>query len=191
MVEKPKFHHDPALKAGDIVFTAGNSILSRLIRWASRGWGESKTKVNHIGVITTPGSLLTADITEALWKVRTHNLYRRYSGGRNKVCIVRAVGIPPHILVKIAARAESYTGRKYGWWKLGLHFGDKLLGGVYFFRRLSFLKKRPICSFVVAEAWAHFGYTFGVPYGGAQPDDIWDFIMYGKDYVVIRTLREL
>jgi hypothetical protein len=36
--------------------------------------------------------------------------------------------------------------------------------------------KYPICSWVVADAFAKVGKDFGVEVGMATPDDIWDFI---------------
>lgn len=179
------------LQPGDIVFTAGQGLLSRLIRWASQHLYESKTQVNHVGIITGYGSLLTAQVTEALWRVRTHRLWARYGNSRTQVAIFRPVNIDLAQRVSIARVALSYSGRKYGWWKIALHFGDKLLGGPYFFRRLAFLKKYPICSFVVADAFASRGYTFGVETGEAQPDDIWDFCLSSGDYKLIRSLEVL
>ena len=176
---------------GDIVFTAGRSLLSRLIRWASRGIGETRTHANHVGIITGYGSLLTAQVTEALWRVRTHCLWDRYAGSGHKVCIVRPLNVQEHELKHISRVARGYTGRKYGWWKIGLHFGDKLLGGAYFFRRIAFIRKYPICSFVVADAYGTQGYDFGCKVGEAQPDDIWDYVMRSDNYVVIRPLEEL
>jgi hypothetical protein len=179
------------LQPGDIVFTAGESWLSRLIRWASRVGAESKTQVNHVGIITGYGSLLTAQVTEALWHVVTRNLWDGYGNKRVRVAIARPTNIELAERVSIARIALNYAGRDYGWWKLLLHLGDKLLGGVYFFRRAARLKKYPICSFLVAEAYGRRGYDFGVKVGEAQPDDIWDYCVASPNYKFVRPLTRL
>ena len=38
------------------------------------------------------------------------------------------------------------------------------------------MDRYPICSWLVAHAFAKAGKTFGVPPGMASPDDIWDFV---------------
>jgi len=179
------------LQPGDIVFTAGDSLLSRLIRWGSRRLGESKTQVNHVGIITGYGSLLTAQVTEALWHVVTRRLWDGYGNKRTRVAIARPTNIELSTRVSIAREALRYTDRHYGWWKLMLHFGDKLLGGVYFFRRLAQIKKYPICSFLVAECYGDYGYDFGVEVGEAQPDDIWDYCVASENYKFLRPLERM
>ena len=123
--------------------------------------------------------------------VKTHRLWDQYANTRTGVCIVRPKNIPRDVRVSIARVALGYTDRKYGWWKLALHFGDKLLNGAYFFRRLARWKKYPICSFVVADSYAAKGYTFGVAPGEAQPDDIWDYVMNSDNYTVVRPMAPL
>lgn len=179
------------LQPGDIVFTRGKSLLSRLIRWGSQSIGESKTEVNHVGIITGYGSLLTTQVTEALWRVRTHRLWDKYAGTNTEVAVFRANNLELAERVSIARIALNFTDRKYGWWKLILHFADKALNGAYFFRRLASIKKYPICSFLVAEAYGRRGYDFGVEVGEAQPDDIWDYCVNSDNYDQIRPLRRL
>ena len=43
------------LKPGDIFLTRGPGLLSRLIRFFSRSIGESRTKVNHAGLVVKEG----------------------------------------------------------------------------------------------------------------------------------------
>lgn len=191
MVRMPLKDAAIRLQPGDIVFTAGDSVLSRLIRWASRVGGESKTEVNHVGIITGYGSLLTAQVTEALWRVRTRFLWDGYGNKRVRVAIARPTNIELPVRVSIARIALNYSGRSYGWWKLVLHLGDKLIGGRYFFRRLARIKKYPICSYLVAEAYGRKGYDFGVKVGEAQPDDIWDYCVASPNYKFVRPLERL
>jgi hypothetical protein len=69
---------------------------------------------------------------------------------------------------------------------------DRLIGGKYFFRRLGRVKRYPICSFLVADAYQAYGYDFGVSVYAAQPDDIWDYVTENPDiYEVIYPLGYL
>jgi len=48
---------DIMLKPNDIFLTRGPGLLSRLIRFFSRTIGESRTKVNHAGVVAKEGGV--------------------------------------------------------------------------------------------------------------------------------------
>jgi hypothetical protein len=63
--------------------------------------------------------------------------------------------------------------------------------GAYIFRRLTQNGDYPICSWLVAHAFAKAGKTFGVQPGAANPDDIWDFIVdnpekYGEIHPLVQ-----
>ena len=62
----------------DVFLTRGHSFLSRAIRFFTRGLGESRTKVNHVGVVVTKGSLETAEVVEAVSRVKRHRLWNAY-----------------------------------------------------------------------------------------------------------------
>lgn len=179
------------LEPGDIVFTRGTGFISRAIRWASRSFGESKTIVNHVGVICDGGTLRTAMIAEARWTYKVHRLWDAYVNTRHQVAIFRAKNIPPATRQKIAERAASFQNTKYGWAKIALHLLDKFVGGKYFFRRLARLPNRPICSYAAAVAYSDYGLTFGVKSYEAQPDDIWDYVVNSDNYTKIRPLGEI
>ena len=72
------------------------------------------------------------------------------------------------------------------------HFLDWLLLGAYLFRRVVPGNKYPICSWVVADAFAKAGKDFGIKVGMATPDDILDFIEENPDkYTEIYPLKLL
>jgi hypothetical protein len=75
----------------------------------------------------------------------------------------------------IAKKALSYVGKKYGYAKLLTHTLDWCLGGVYLFRRMNHADNYPICSWITEHAYNEIGWDFGVPLGGTNPDDIWDW----------------
>jgi cell wall-associated NlpC family hydrolase len=181
----------PYLFPGDIVCTRGTSWISRAIRWASRSFGERKTVVNHVGLIVSAGDFVDATIAEARWRYLVHNFFRAYSGTGQQVAIFRPKHIAYTRRADIADRARSFKHQKYGWLKIALHAADKLLNGAYFFRRLSFVPNRPICSYAVARAYADYGYSFGVTPYQAQPDDIWDYCANSDNYELIFDLQEI
>ena len=179
------------LLPADIFFTRGRGMLSRLIRFFSRGIGESRTQVNHVGIVTKAGGATTAVVVEALLKVVEHPLIEQYGGKTDEVAVYRHINLTGDQQRTIVAAAEAYVGRKYGWSTLAMHVLDWCLLGAYVFRRLG-SDKYPICSWVVAHAYAKVDATFGVPTSAADPDDIWDFVTRnpGK-YALVRPLSIL
>lgn len=179
------------LEPGDLVLTRGTGIISRLIRWFSQSWGESKTMVNHVGVISQGGPIWYAVVAEARWSYLVHRLFPAYADTNQAVAIYRARNVKPTTRSRIATRAASFEGTRYGWTKIVLHAADKLLNGAYFFRRLAFLPNRPICSYAAACAYADYGFSFGVKPYRAQPDDIWDYVVNSDNYTCVRPLKEI
>jgi hypothetical protein len=175
---------------GDIVFTASTGFLGRAIRWATRGKGEPKTEANHVGLITTPGTVLSARITEALWKVTTSSLYDRYHK-KGKVAVFRPRNLSVKDKVTVMNEVLLHRGQRYGWWKIILQFGRNKLGQEWM-GKVMFVDSRPICSFLVALAFEKAGYTFGVEGRSADPDDMMDFCLTHDDkYEVIHLMEEI
>jgi hypothetical protein len=90
--------------------------------------------------------------------------------------VFRPLNLTDADLAKVVAKADTYVGRRYGYLKILAHWLDWLLQGAYVFRRLARQDRYPICSWVVAHAFAAAGKHFGVEPGAATPDDIWDFV---------------
>jgi hypothetical protein len=164
------------LMPGDIFCTHGETFLSKLIRFCSRAPGEPQTRVNHVGIVVEQGTLQTAQVVEALITVQQHSLWSQYGPPCiDQVVIYRPQGLFPIELERMAAKARSYVGRKYGWAKLATHFLDWCCGGAYLFRRLNHADRYPICTWVDEEAVDEVHWDFGVPLGSTQPDDIDDY----------------
>lgn len=166
---------------GDIVFTKGTNWISRAIRFFSRHGGESRTEANHVGIVVQGGSSESAIIVEALSTVRRRPLKAYRQNPRHQVAVFRPLNVSTEGIGKIVGAAESYVGRKYGYIKIVAHLIDWFFGGRYVVRRFTSLDRYPICSWVVAEAYAADGKFFGVAPGQAQPDDIWDFVVENQD----------
>lgn len=184
----------PELEPGDLFFTRGSGLLSVAIRFFTRSIGESRTKVNHVGVVVQGGPIDTAIVVEALSRVRRHSLWARYSRKpRTSVAVYRANNVSPDMIQKIVVKADAYVGYEYGWLTIVAHFLDWLLQGAYVFRRIIGQDRYPICSWVVAYAYKAAGLDFGVEARAASPDDIWDFVVEERPdlYSEVRPLIPL
>lgn len=172
---------DVLLAPGDVVLTRSGGIVGWAIRLFTRSIGESRTKASHTGIIVEGGPLDGAIIVEALSKVKRHRLWDRYAGRNHEVAVFRPLNLTPGELTKVIAKAETYVGRRYGYLKILAHWLDWVLQGAYVFRRLAAQDRYPICSWVVAYAFAEADKHFDVEPGAATPDDIWDFVTGNPD----------
>jgi hypothetical protein len=165
------------VRQGDIVFVRSNTRIGALIRFFTRTppW-ESPTKVNHVGMITTDMGFDQAFAVEALNIVHEHRLWTFYHGQACELAIYRPLNVPREQINRIIDSARHYIGDGYGYAKIVTSLLDWCLCGAYVFRRLTHAQKWPICSWVVAHAYAAVGLNFGVDPGAATPDDIWDFV---------------
>jgi hypothetical protein len=170
------------LKPGDIFLIRGTGLLSLLIRFFTRSFGEKRSKVNHVGIVVQEGTLRNALVVEALIKVRRHLLWERYGPPKkDHVAIYRPTNLKPQEIAIIVNEANEQVGKPYGFGKIVAHFLDWLLLGAYFFRRLTNNADYPICSWLVAHSYSKVGKHFGVAPGAANPDDICDFVAKRKD----------
>jgi hypothetical protein len=183
---------DAAFQPGDIFLTRGSGFLGRAIRFFTRHVGESRTRVNHVGLIVVGGSLREAVAVEALRTVARHRLVDEYGGTRDEVAVYRPRRLSRRELERVVAAAEGYVGRRYGYGKIVLHALDWALQGAYVFRRLGRMDRYPICSWLVAHAYGAAGVHFGVAPGAATPDDIWDHVRAHPDeFECVRALARL
>jgi hypothetical protein len=181
------------LKPGDVFLTKGPGLLSRLIRFFTRSFGERRTRVNHAGVVVQQGTLQTAVIVESVAVARRCRLWEHYGPpAKDQVAVYRPLNLTAGEIGVVVAAAERQVGKKYGIAKLVAHLLDWLFLGAYVFRRLTSSGDYPICSWLVAHAFAEAGKDFGVEPGAAQPDDIWDFVDRRKDlYTCVYPLAQL
>ncbi len=183
------------LQPADIFLTKGGGFLNRAVRFFTRGIGEKRTKVDHIGLVVQSGDIHDAIVVvvEPRTLIKRATIRSRHGPPRNdSVAVYRATNITQDEVNKIVAEAESHVGKKYGYLKIAAHSLDWLLLGSYVFRRLVPDGKYPICSWVVAYSYSKVDKHFGVEPGAASPDDIWDFIMANEDrYAEVHPLKPL
>lgn len=181
------------LEPCDVFLTRSRSLLGRGIRLFTRSFGESRTMVNHVGVVVEGGTVDEAIGVEALRTVKRHTLWLKYGpGSSSDIAVYRPLNLSDEEKTVVVAAAEGYVGRTYGYLKIAAHLLDWLLLGAYLFRRLARMDDYPICSWLVAHAFAQADKNFGVPPGRASPDDIWDFVTSNPDtYRVVQSLSQL
>jgi hypothetical protein len=184
---------DIILKPCDVFLTRGNGFISKAIRFFTRSIGESRTKVNHVGIVVEDGTVKTAVVVEALSMVKRHRLWDKYgTPAKDAVAVYRANNLNSEEIKTIVAEAEGQVGRKYGYLKVIAHLLDWALLGAYVFRRLADNGDYPICSWLVAHSFSKAEKYFGVEPGAASPDDIWDFVKSHPDiYECVHKLKQL
>ena len=113
--------------------------------------------------------------------MKRHSLDAEYRDTGDQIAIFRPLNISNEERLRIAANANMYVGRGYGYGKIALH----LIG----LASIGSAKRWPICSWLVARAYGDEGYGFGVSAKTATPDDIWDFCVSRPDrYQCVRSL---
>ena len=171
----------------DIYLCRTPYTLSKIIRFCTRHIGEGRSQFSHCGIITAGGT--NPIITEALTHVRTHPLSESIADPAIEYAIYRPLDLLPEEKSAIVTKALSYDGRDYGYFKLVLHLLDFAFDGIYLFRRIGRMDKYPICSYVVACAYASVKKYFGVAPQAASPDDIGDFVQSHPTKYVLITKR--
>lgn len=166
------------IEQADILMVGGNTFISKMIKKCTQKIGEEKTVINHVGIFPETYSRC---VIEALNTVVCRDVIYAYGDADVSLAIFRAKNISKEDKAKISKYAFNQVGKKYGYLKIVAHFMDWVIGDYYFFRRLTHSQKYPICSWLVAYAYASAGYNFGVKPGQATPDDIWDFCINNPD----------
>ena len=173
----------PTFQCGDVVEECGQSRLSRLIAWATRGWHEAETVCTHVGRMVTATDVAEAGLRFVVRPLDTARRIRvwRYEPGFSQIEVKCMRG-----------KADYYKGKKYGWWKLIPHLLDGLLEKalpfrhVYLFRRLLFIKRYPMCVWEFAWTfWECVGLLFGASPRFVTPDCISDFLATSPSWVCI------
>lgn len=184
---------DILLRSGDVFCTRGEHRVSRLIRKFTRSKNEGPSVVNHTGLVVRSGTLFKADVVESLAKQGTvrHTL-EKYRNSNDQVAVYRPTTLVEIEIRQIVITANRLVGRPYGWFRsiLPLALDGLLLDGRPFFARLKGDRgKSPICSYVVAAAFAAAGKDFGIAARQASPDDIWDFMTASPHYEAVLLLQ--
>lgn len=182
--------YDDELLPGDIVlFSNPESFVSRNIRRFTPRGDQEVVEATHVGIVTAHWPTdANVGIVEATGSgVKFQTLERA-----GNILVVRALGLSGPTRRAVAAKADSYRGRKYGYHKIiaqgiDYYLGRTLARGQDFYgvRRLLFWDKYPICSWVVASAYSSVGLHFGAAEDQATPHDIHAFAVTSGRYIAI------
>ena len=163
------------LKAGDIILTRSDTLLSRIIRWA----GKKRTgaaRVSHaamaLGDLVVPASCV-----ESLWRVEVSPL-SKYDG--QEMIVWRLIDMTDEERERMAVRALTQCNMSYDVFKILLFLLDCLFR-TYFFTRLFGISNYKVCSNLIA--WAREkenGRKFGIGWRSVQPDTIDDWCRRNK-----------
>ena len=160
----------------DIVFCRSRGFISRAIRGVTQTRDEGPTVAAHVDCVVVPGTLKSAIVIGAL-RTRSgvsQRTFFEYSPGTG-IAIARPIDLSRLEQDWIVSYLRRNLGKTYGYTKLFFQLLDhSLLGGRVFFRRMG-VKSLPICSTLVAQAYASAGLDFGIKAKAASPDDLWDF----------------
>lgn len=163
--------------ACDVVLFRSSGLIAKLIRWVTRDKGEPKTIVSHVGIMVSE-----TEIVESKTKTVKH----AFTPPAKNCWVYRKSDLTEEQRGIIVAKALEYVGDSYGWLKILAHAADHLLfRDRYVMRRLCRLDRYPICSWLVAYAYAKIGYQFKVPPWAATPDDIWDWVTTSSDWQIV------
>lgn len=189
-----------AIEAGDVGFAHGDGWLQKAIRYVEMDPHEVKPAwANHSLLFTRPGIIGPVAVeqqawaVEALWHVEHNPWWERHKKEHGyRVQVFRPLFLRQSIGdgwtitdgALVAGHALKHVGQRYGWWKLGTHAIDRFVfDGKETTSRLLFLDNRPICSYLVGEAFEAMGYphAFGdqIPARAQDPDDQHDYVTSG------------
>lgn len=176
----------PAFQAGDVVLVASDNWIGRSIREMTEYGDEGDSVVNHAGLMISEDTM-----AESLALVRKTNI-QDYLTGKDGVFVFRWMKLTRYERSMLAGWAMAQLGDFYAPIKIVLHAADWLINRPFrtrarIFRRLLFLRKRNVCSGLVANVFMDlFKYQFlGLSPEEVTPDDIWDHVTSSQDWELI------
>jgi hypothetical protein len=150
------------MKIGDVILVRGSSWLAHGILAAT---GNT---VSHVGLVISVDPPICI---EALTRVKT-NLLAVTIGNVEKAYVGSDPTLSDVERNAIVAKALTLSSASYGWTELALQLADAAFHSTWPTDHLSFeLRKHPICSFLVATAYACVGRSFDKESQSVTPAD--------------------
>lgn len=173
---------DLILRPGDIFFTHGDTIVSKLIRFFEISYKNCRTSVNHTGIVVKSGTPLSAEIVEALFtSVQQQTIMNAYKSTNTRMTIFRPLNLSDHQLNTIAIMAKTYVGKRYGYGILAAALLDYLLFDAFLFRRMISGNRHPICNWIITSVYSKVGIDFNCDPRKANPDLLLDYCVKRTD----------
>lgn len=182
-----------SLAPADIVLVRGTSdVAGAVLFFQSLATpGPDAWVATHVAWVVEGGWGDTAQIAEALDRVRVHGLLDAYAGSGQQLLIVRPINVPMDARLRIARNIAAMEGRMYGVLKIVCQAIDAVLSfllrrNIHLARRLCVIDGMPICSTLGTTQFEKEGLNFGIPARAANPYEIQRFALANPDkYAVI------
>jgi hypothetical protein len=175
------------LQKGDVVLTAGAGVFGKIIRWGTNGI------VNHTAMVTDihydPYSLNRYKITEALFRVTEHSLFR-YDDNKSNIYIFRHKNLIDIERDKLVTEIKRHKFKFYSPLRIFGQTIDKLIGKIIhkdidYFDQMSNFPFTTICSTLVSEAYEKIGITFGEDADSITPQEIMNWVLKHSSWELI------
>lgn len=150
---------------GDILATRGQSWMSKQVLKTTGG------PCTHVGLFLSAGE--EPLIIEADTRVIIRHL-RDSLRDANKAWVLHPIDLSQQQRIGIIRRACEFSGKRYGWLNILLHYLDATSETRFFSTHLS-LRRYPICSEIVGWAYAKEGFYFGQAPQCLSPAEIFKF----------------
>lgn len=155
---------------GDACVVEGKATLSGIIRYLSKG------RASHAILIVDQSGYTI----EALSTIRNGHM-RNYVG--QNVLIVRPRGVSEKLRHEAIDAIElKWMGKRYPWWRLGIHIVDQILPT---FGRINLLGI-PVCSEVVTYDEWKMGIRSGDDIWGVNPNELMNYwVMVSQHHDIV------
>ena len=174
------------IQPGDILCVDGSGWLSAGIIAAEYGTVAPARPVSHVGIFVAGDPYPI--VIEALWRVKTNTLPVSLAGTQ-KAWVLHDDSITPAQRNIIVGEALSFSAKDYGYLDLIAQGFDAIAHVDWATHYLStFLDEFPVCSFVVAKAYAQINLDFGVSSADIKPSDIMTF---AETHPLIYSIAEI
>jgi hypothetical protein len=150
-------------QAGDIVAVRGTGWFARAILRATGG------PASHVGLVLAQAPCVL--VLEALTRVRTRLLAQTLAG-TEAAWLLHDRTLTLAERRTVVAAALRFSGQGYGWWAIAMQAMNALTASTWWTDHLGGLAGKPICSFLVADAYERVGRTFGQEDRTTTPADI-------------------
>jgi hypothetical protein len=170
-----------AVKAGDIVAVRGKGWLSRGILMATHG------QVSHVGMLISAEPVI---VIEALSRVRTRPLAETLHEVE-AAWILSDRSLTEAQRITLIERACLFSADGYGYAEIVKQALDAAFKTTWFTDNLSRrLDQHPICSYLVAKAYASIGLNFGAKRAESiTPADIYRFALGHPDLYDVMPIQ--
>lgn len=181
------------LKPGDLILTASNGFMSKIIRFFSK-LQTGSARFSHAAMYVEQGLII-----ESLVKVRINKI-EKYDGQK---CIVwRLKGYDDKTRQLVVNSTLLRAGNEYGWFKIPLFALDAISTKIVnmfrkedkqvtFFTSKFGFTKLDVCSILFADNWTKTAnHNFGIKSKSITPDWLDDYMIKNNQELIFTSLED-